>query len=1116
MESLGLTFRAMTHKRASHGLAPGDLRYLSEMIASGGSECVQALSTSATAWLALSLAESADRPIIIVTDGPLTQDAISQDLRTLDAEDGSRHGVYPGWENVPTGGALPQPDLTGDRLRFLNQCMAGPMPPITVSTLQALMQRTISAPALATSVFAMRLEDALDLDEVLVRLQSAGYAFGLEVSAKGEAARRGGILDVWPPTEPWPIRIEWYGPTVDSMRTFDPHAQRSLDRRQQVVITPASEWVHDAAIPPQGTLFDYLPQGVVWIDYEPASLRHHAQVYQETIEEAGAHEAAQSWLEVDRLRRQHASGGVLAIGLDDEHLGVSRRLDIEPLDGAAGWIAPESTDRERRRFLDDLSNACDRGEDVRLFFATDGGRDRFLHQMEDGRHRLSAEAVAVGRLSEGFRIPALGLTRASEHDLYGRRKALRGRYDLHAPRPGPSRLPGQRVTEWTDLQPGDHVVHVEHGIGRYLGLFEVRVSGELQEVLTIAYDADARLHVPVSHAHLLSRYVGAGVRPPTLHKLGGRRWAGEKRAMEAAVRDLAASMLETQAARECRPGLSFPPDTDWQHEFEMSFPFEETIDQRRAIEEVKADMERSRPMDRLVCGDVGYGKTEVAMRAAFKAVISGKQVAVLVPTTVLAQQHFDSFAARMAAFPVAIDMLSRFQSRGEQRAVIQGLTQGTVDIVIGTHRLLQKDIAFHDLGLLIIDEEQRFGVEQKEFLKQMRQLVDVLTLTATPIPRTLYMGLVGTRDMSTIQSPPQERLPIETHFIADDEPIIRKAILRELNREGQVYFLHNRVKTINRTAERLARLVPEARIAVAHGQMAEHGLSEVMHDFVRGDYDVLLCTTIIESGVDIPNVNTIIIDRADRFGLAELYQLRGRVGRYKHQAYAYLVLPSGGSLLAAARKRIQALQQHRSLGSGFKLALKDLEIRGAGNLLGAEQSGHISAVGFELYCQFLRRTVARLKGEPVPALIDADLRIDFVDQAPRAAEQEDSAVVPADYIEDEDLRVLAYRKIATCSSESEIDDLRDELRDRFGPPPPALDRLLKVRRVRVLAAWAGIAQLETRDGRIVMTRGSAYVKDGALFPRLHGTSADARLDSLIEVVRRQGVPSAARVQEIAG
>jgi transcription-repair coupling factor (superfamily II helicase) len=507
-------------------------------------------------------------------------------------------------------------------------------------------------------------------------------------------------------------------------------------------------------------------------------------------------------------------------------------------------------------------------------------------------------------------------------------------------------------------------------------------------------------------------------------------------------------------------------------------------------------------MDRLICGDVGYGKTEVAMRAAFKAVMDGKQVAMLVPTTILAQQHFESFAERFAAYPFTIEMLSRFRSREQQADVVRRLRAGGVDIVIGTHRLVQKDVAFKDLGLVIIDEEQRFGVQHKERLKQYRQLVDVLTLTATPIPRTLYLSLTGARDLSTIQTPPLERLPVETIVAPLTDEIVRTAIMHELDRGGQVFYLHNRVQTIEQTRERLQGLVPEAQIAVAHGQMAEGQLAEIMHRFTRGDFDVLLCTTIIESGLDIPSVNTILIERADRFGLAELYQLRGRVGRYKHQAYAYLLLPRHGRLFDTARKRIGAIKQYSSLGAGFKLALRDLEIRGAGNLLGAAQSGHIAAVGFDLYCQLLKRSVALLKGEKPPLIIEVETRLDFLDFATGAATAENAAVLPHDYIEDESLRVRAYRKIAEASSDKELDELRADLRDRFGPFPPAGQRLLKVAKLRIAAAECGVRAIEVAEDKVMLRRGADnWLMPGGHYPRLKAPVPAAKLDELIRLVR---------------
>ncbi len=1073
------------------------------MFRSGQDGSARALPLSGNAQVALHLHQQLRRPVLCVTDGPLTLDALYQDLTTL-AGGEDVLGYYPGWESLPREDQRPRPDIVGDRLLFLQRMLDQDAPGVTVTTIQALMQRTIEPDALRAGTFRIACNDEFDLEPLAERLQSIGYTFELQVTDKGEASLRGGILDLWPCTEPWPLRIEFFGSTVDSIRTFDPNDQRSIDRLNAFDIPPASEWSGSDEVSLQSNLFAYLPANIAWLWLDPNGIRHHAEVYEETILEMAAEEVTHTYRRVLGIRAKDFRTGFLAIGPDREDDETDLRLDIEPLEGLPslpqGADGPDLLETERKRFVIELLGERDDGFTVRFFLGTEGARDRFLEQFPD----VPADDVRMGRLSEGFRIEDAGFIAVAESDLYGQRKELRGRYDLHAKRKGPSRMEGERVAEWSDLEPGELVVHVDHGIGKYLGLYEMEFQRRRQEVLTLEYHDGARLHLPVTQAHLLSRYVGVGGKPPRLHKMGGRRWANEKIAVEQSVQDLAAGMLETQATRELREGTAFAPDTPWQHEFEAAFPFQETPDQHAAIVAVKADMERARPMDRLVCGDVGYGKTEVAMRAAFKAVMNGKQVAILVPTTILAQQHYDSFSLRMAAFPFTIEMLSRFQTRGAQNDIVRRLPTGSVDIVIGTHRLIQDDIAFKDLGLLIIDEEQRFGVAQKEKLKQIRQLVDVLTLTATPIPRTLYMSLLGTRDMSTIQSPPQERLPIETVVGPTSDDVIRRATLRELNRGGQVYFLHNRVATIEKVGAQLTRLVPEARIAIGHGQMHENELAQVMRDFIAGEYDVLLCTTIIESGVDIPNVNTILIDRADRFGLSELYQLRGRVGRYKHQAYAYLLLPKGGRLIDGAKKRIAALTKYSSLGAGFKLALKDLEIRGTGNLLGSEQSGQITTVGFELYCQFLKRTVARMKGEKVPPLIDVDLKLDFIDFSPTAADSPDSAVIPIDYITDEDMRVHAYRKLATTATEPEVDRLQEEFADRFGPPPPALLRRLKLTRIRILAALRRITLIETREEKIMLTRNNDYIKDGALFPRFKATKTDAKLDDLQRLLRKMG------------
>jgi len=640
------------------------------------------------------------------------------------------------------------------------------------------------------------------------------------------------------------------------------------------------------------------------------------------------------------------------------------------------------------------------------------------------------------------------------------------------------------------------------------GRTEPAAAGE--ECLVIQYapsgdeDTAPKLYVPVSEAHLVSKYVGAGKFRPPLHTLGGTRWAKTKAQAEVAVRDVAADMLAVQAARSLQEGHPFGPDAEWQREFENSFIYEETPDQMRAIIAAKKDMEAPKPMDRLVCGDVGYGKTEVAIRAAFKAALSGKQVAMLVPTTVLAQQHFNTFTERMAEYPVRVEMLSRFRSRREQAQTVRGLADGSVDIVIGTHRLLQSDIEFKDLGLVVIDEEQRFGVLHKERFKQLRMMVDVLTLTATPIPRTLHLALAGARDMSTIETPPQDRLPVETIVAQYDERLIRDAIQREINRGGQVFYLYNRVLDIEFVGQKLRGLVPGARIAVGHGQMHSDQLEEVMAAFVNGQSDVLLSTTIIESGLDIPNANTIIIDRADRFGLSDLYQLRGRVGRYKHQAYAYLLLPRHAGLLTDARKRISAIKQYSSLGSGFKIAMRDLEIRGAGNLLGAEQSGHITAVGFELYCQLLRKSVQSLKGEKTPPRVEVQVRLDFVSLNPgESAAPSDAgaaATLPATYMPQAQHRIEIFRKLAQAQDGEALRQLKAELRDRFGPWPESVELLLKIADLKIAAAARGVTIIECKEGKLMLTRHNDFVMAGGKFPRLRNKTPAARLNEIKRLV----------------
>jgi transcription-repair coupling factor (superfamily II helicase) len=800
---------------------------------------------------------------------------------------------------------------------------------------------------------------------------------------------------------------------------------------------------------------------------------------------------------------------------------------------------------QRREFFAQMHRWLRQGFALHVFCNNDGERQRFAEIWTELLPEPPAApgrgpTTCLGALSRGFLCEPARLVVITDAEIFGRYKVSRPRR-LKSPHAAATK--SALDIDFADLEEGDYVVHIQHGIGRYVGLKTVLLGAGRknrdenpaveagQECLVIEYAASEpdqpapRLYVPVSEAHLVSKYIGAGKARPPLNTLGGTRWAKAREHAERAVRDIAAEMLALQAARATQPGHAFPIDTPWQREFEGAFLFEETPDQWKAIHATKADMEKPRPMDRLICGDVGFGKTEVAIRAAFKAVMGGRQVAVLVPTTVLAQQHFNTFRERMADYPVRIELLSRFRTRGQQKTVITGLAAGSVDIVIGTHRLVQDDTSFKDLGLVIIDEEQRFGVLHKEKLKLLRKTVDVLTLTATPIPRTLYLAMSGARDMSTIETPPHDRLPVETLVTQYDERLIRDAIQRELNRGGQVFFLHNRVATIDAMALKLKALVPTARIVVGHGQMNADDLEEVMTGFINGEADILLSTTIIESGIDIPNANTIIIDRADRFGLSDLYQLRGRVGRYKHQAYAYLLLPRHAALLSDARKRLSAMKQYSTLGSGFKVAMRDLEIRGAGNLLGAEQSGHITAVGFELYCQLLKQSVAALKGEKLRTCVEVTVRLDFLalhpDETnapePPASRTKTSgsareaepirnpksairnggvAAIPSRYIEDSRQRIEIHRKLAQAMDRAAVEVLRGELRDRFGPLPEAVELLLLVAELKILAAERGISSIEVREDRLMLMRDGDYIQMGSRFPRLTKKTPNARLGEI--------------------
>lgn len=1031
------------------------------------------------------LSQITSRPVLVITDGLKSQEAFFNDLQTfLPATQ-----FYPAWETLPHEDQLPAADTIADRLRVLaslvgtdRRAVRGApggraLPECVVASVQALMQRTFSASTLNASRLTLQLGAKLDLQDFITALTERGYNPEYQVNERGDMAHRGGIVDFFPLDRDDPIRVEFAGDEIESIRSFDAISQQSRDRLNEIVVSPAGEIGLLKQNPGStASLLELLPANTLVVFDEPDRLNEAAGAYAKQA--PGNDPFFEPWEKV--TGHVHLTEAIDFESPEAINLRLTSLEAFRPLD--ARTPEPEVAEQMRRQFFDQMQRWLDEGYRLHVLCSTDGERQRFEELWrEQFTSTLHAERST---LSRGFLWPDAKLAVVTDSEIFGRYKLVRPRRKFHAM---------AQPTDWADLQEGDFVVHLQHGIGKYLGLRSLEVSSAKQEVLAIEYANEARLYVPVEQAHLVSKYIGAGTRIPKLHELGGSLWERQKFTAERAIMDLASELLEIQAARETLEGHAFAADTAWQREFEAAFPYDETPDQDDAIEDVKRDMESKKPMDRLICGDVGYGKTEVAIRAAFKAVMDGMQVAVLCPTTVLAEQHWNTFRERMAGFPITIEMLSRFRTPGQQKKVVKLLREGGVDIVIGTHRLLSADISFKNLGLVVIDEEQRFGVLHKEQFKHLRKLIDVVTLSATPIPRTLYLSLTGARDMSSIETPPQDRLPVETLIAPYDERLIRQAIQRELNRGGQVYFLHNRVQSIDAVADRLRALLEDSaksvRIDIGHGQMSEHELENVMHRFVAGKIDVLVCTTIIESGLDIPNANTIIIDRADRFGLADLYQLRGRVGRWKHQAYAYILLPRHLNLVQSARKRISAIKQYSSLGSGFKIAMRDLEIRGAGNILGAEQSGHINVIGFDLYCQLLKESISRLKGERPKRLPHVTLKLDFLSDE----SGESMLRVPVSFITDTRLRIQAYRRIAGATNLPEVEALRAELRDRYGPLPAEVELLLRTAAVRIVAAQAGVENVETRDDKIMLTQRGVLFQVGGKFPRLTGPTPEQKL-----------------------
>ena len=1056
-------------------------------------------------------------PVVVVTPQPEAARRLADQLFTWLGEDAP---VYQFAENetLPYERLSPDRGATHQRIRSLAalEDRLAPRPPLIVVSALAVSQKTLEPHVFRAGSYRIEVGDVSAPDRLVETWLEIGYDVEPTVEVPGTMSRRGGILDVFPVSSDVPYRIEFFGDEVDSIRVFDPETQRSIEPATAVTIVPAEETlplrsdaervrgliggidfsgralrVQDriteelgrvlrgemreelafyAGLFNHGSLFDYMPPGALLVTLRPSAIEDVSRSADRRLDQLRTTKVARGEIPghfpqphiewgviADAINNRKRSVAISPYGVDDDRLpGSAERLpfEISPVSGGATEKALEEI--ERRRAAGYRVVVLTQHSERLAEMAREKGVPHTVAKSASPEPDPGTVTFVQGQLREGFIMSPVGespLALLTDREVFGVSKERRR----------VRRRPIRRGAKLSDLKPGVFVVHIEHGVGRFLGA--EASEGEGREYLLIEYADDDRLYVPTEHVDRLTLYRSAADKPPRLTRLGTQEWTRAKARVRRATEQVAAELIALYATREVVQGLQTGPDTPWQDRLEASFPYEETPDQLTAIADVKADLEAPRPMDRLVCGDVGYGKTEVALRAAFKVVESGRQVAILVPTTVLAQQHYETFSERLSAFPVRVDVLSRFRSDQEQRDIATALASGEIDICIGTHRILQRDISFKNLGLVVIDEEQRFGVIHKERLKRLRAEVDVLAMSATPIPRTLHLSLSGVRDMSMMETPPEERLPIKTYISEESNDLVREAVLREMDRGGQVFFVHNRVKNIEYTAYKLQQLVPEARVAIGHGQMREDQLERVMAAFAAHEYDVLVCTTIIESGLDLPNVNTLVVDRADTFGLAQLYQLRGRVGRGTNRAYAYFLVPQGKQLTEQADQRLNTILAATELGAGFQIAMRDLEIRGAGNILGDQQSGHIAAIGFDLYTSLLARAVeaARAQREgrdaPEPPPQFSTVRVDLGVEA----------LIPDYYVEDLAERLDIYQRLAAIRSLDEIDDLEAELEDRFGRVPGPATVLLYMAKIRVLAESCGVNSVVATDERATLS-----------------------------------------------
>jgi transcription-repair coupling factor (superfamily II helicase) len=1140
---------------------------------------IPGLKGSAPAAILTELQRSQPKNLMVLT---ADQDSAEEFRRELVFLGGSETPplLFPAWDSQPFSPASPHPDTSGARLDVLFR-LQNNLARVVIVPVAAALQRVLSRTTFSEASCYLVAGEDFERDELLSKLVKMGYASVPLVEDRGTFAVRGGILDIYPPNLSAPVRIEFFGDTAETIRSFDPLTQRSLHPLEELVLLPSREilltdevlegiaprlkqccdnldiradrrrdiltdlqnsvyfhgveYLQPLLHPDLETIFDYTP-GWALVLLDPEAIQDAAACFSEEIA---------SGLDKGRLAcLPHSPPEELFIGTEDLRTLITgrSRMDLsglmldDPVDVTTITIPCEdnsglrvTVSKETTHALTPLSRTLrqwlDQGFRVLIACHQRPQAERLKELLEPygipcsiseapfpsaAAEPLSGRVtMLLGDITRGFRLPESQLVLIAEEELFGKRVRRRGISEVRKK---------QILSSLAELKPGDYMVHIDHGIGFYRGLQHINVSGVGGDFLLLEYAGNDKLYLPVDRLGLVQRYVGPEGSQPALDKLGGVGWEKSKGKARKNIEELAGELLEIYARRQISEGFAFSPPDEMYREFEASFAWDETPDQLSAIQDVLADMQHSRPMDRLVCGDVGYGKTEVALRGAFKSALDGKQVGILVPTTILAQQHYETFHERLKEYPVTVEVLSRFRTAKEQKTILERLKKGDIDIIIGTHRMLQKDVAFKDLGLLIIDEEQRFGVKDKERLKAFRAVVDVMTLTATPIPRTLYMSMMGIRDLSIIDTPPVDRLAIKTFVSRFSEELIREAVMRELRRGGQVFFVHNRVQTIAKRAELLAEIVPEAKIAVGHGQMDEHELEKVMLGFMHGETNLLLCTTIIESGLDIPNANTLIVDHADRFGLSQLYQLRGRVGRSTQRGYAYLLVPGESSITSDARERLRILQDISELGAGFRIATHDMEIRGAGDVLGNRQSGTVTEIGFELYNQMLEETICRLRGEEMSERVEPEINLKV------------PAFIPENYVKDPGQRLVIYKKLTQAENEEDVLEVQNEVSDRFGSYPMATAYLFEIMKLRVMLKRLLVRQIDF-DGKslvisfhprtpappdtiIGMMRNEPkkflFTPDYKLVCTLKGTSFEDILDESKKVLLRLQPPATAQ------